>query len=109
MSCINPADSLLAVNGLTVGVPKGECFGLLGVNGAGMSTTYKMLTGNLLVSHGTAYIGGHSIIGNLRKVNMLKEPNRVIGCLFKNYHNDSVNKKIDLLLQCDKRTVNAMS
>ena len=97
MSCINPADSLLAVNGITVGVPRGEVFGLLGVNGAGTSTTYKMLTGNLLVSHGTAYINGHSIIGNMRKVNMLTEPNREIGCLFKAYHNDSVNSNKDII------------
>ena len=28
------------------GIPDGECFGLLGVNGAGKITTFKMLTGD---------------------------------------------------------------
>ena len=38
-----------AVKGLWAGVPKGECFGLLGVNGAGKTTTFKLLTGALLL------------------------------------------------------------
>ena len=38
--------NFLAVDKLTVGVPRGECFGLLGVNGAGKTTTFKMLTGD---------------------------------------------------------------
>ena len=34
-SSINDSIGLKAVDDLTFGVPKGECFGLLGVNGAG--------------------------------------------------------------------------
>ena len=34
-----------AVDQLTFGVKRGECFGLLGVNGAGKTSTFKMLTG----------------------------------------------------------------
>jgi len=40
---------------LTFGVHYGECFGLLGVNGAGKSTTFRMLTGDEIVSDGNAY------------------------------------------------------
>lgn len=36
---------LRAVDGLWLGIPKGEAFGLLGVNGAGKTTTFSMLTG----------------------------------------------------------------
>lgn len=36
----------IAVNNVTFGVPKRECFGLLGVNGAGKTSTFKMLTGD---------------------------------------------------------------
>jgi ABC-type multidrug transport system ATPase subunit len=36
-----------AVDQLTFGVKRGECFGLLGVNGAGKTSTFKMLTGSL--------------------------------------------------------------
>ncbi|XP_019393966.1 PREDICTED: ATP-binding cassette sub-family A member 7 [Crocodylus porosus] len=34
-----------AVDRLCLGIPPGECFGLLGVNGAGKTSTFKMLTG----------------------------------------------------------------
>jgi len=32
---------------ISFGVPSGQCFGLLGANGAGKSTTFKMLTGDI--------------------------------------------------------------
>jgi len=35
----------VAVDNLSFGVKRGEVFGLLGVNGAGKSTTFKMLAG----------------------------------------------------------------
>ena len=47
---------MTAVDHLYVGVPKGQCFGLLGVNGAGKSTTFKMLTGDVTVTKGDAFI-----------------------------------------------------
>eukprot|EP00047_Mylnosiga_fluctuans_P017551 m.62475 g.62475 ORF g.62475 m.62475 type:complete len:1711 (+) comp7137_c2_seq6:34-5166(+) len=58
----------LAVDGISFGVPRGECFGLLGVNGAGKTTTFGMLTGDLTVSEGTAAVEGHSILTDMRKV-----------------------------------------
>uniref|UniRef100_A0ACB8FTT6 ATP-binding cassette sub- A member 13 n=1 Tax=Sphaerodactylus townsendi TaxID=933632 RepID=A0ACB8FTT6_9SAUR len=45
-----------AVKGITLGIQRGECFGLLGVNGAGKSTTFKMLTGDVIPSAGRAVI-----------------------------------------------------
>ena len=36
---------LLAVRGVWAGVPKGQCFGLLGVNGAGKTSVFRTLTG----------------------------------------------------------------
>ncbi len=50
-----------AVDHLSVTVMSGECFGLLGVNGAGKSTTVKMLTGLVKPSFGTARILGFDI------------------------------------------------
>ena len=50
-----------AVDNLSFGVGKGECFGLLGVNGAGKTSTFKMLTGDTRISSGEAYIAGHSV------------------------------------------------
>lgn len=54
-----------AVDRLCVGIPKGQCFGLLGVNGAGKTTTFKMLTGDIPMSSGAAYIAGHSVIDEI--------------------------------------------
>ncbi|XP_054847700.1 ATP-binding cassette sub-family A member 13 [Eublepharis macularius] len=45
-----------AVKGITLGIQRGECFGLLGANGAGKSTTFKMLTGDVIPSAGRAVI-----------------------------------------------------
>ncbi|XP_033117050.1 phospholipid-transporting ATPase ABCA1-like isoform X2 [Anneissia japonica] len=59
----------LAVDGITFGIPKGECFGLLGVNGAGKTTTFKMLTGDTNVTCGTAYVNSYSILTDMVKVN----------------------------------------
>ncbi|XP_055884282.1 phospholipid-transporting ATPase ABCA1-like isoform X3 [Biomphalaria glabrata] len=52
---------MTAVDNLYVGVPKGQCFGLLGVNGAGKTTTFKMLTGDVSVTSGDAFINSYSI------------------------------------------------
>lgn len=45
-----------------------ECFGLLGANGAGKTTTFKMLSGDESISFGNAWIKGHSLKTNLKKV-----------------------------------------
>ena len=36
-----------------------QCFGLLGVNGAGKTSTFKMLTGDMAVTSGEAFVDGH--------------------------------------------------
>ncbi len=48
----------MAVNGLTLEVPRGAIFALLGENGAGKSTTIRMLTGLLQADAGRAWILG---------------------------------------------------
>jgi len=55
-------NSFLAVDRLSVGIPKGECFGLLGVNGAGKTTTFAMLTGDTSISSGDAFLAGMSVV-----------------------------------------------
>ncbi|XP_035897988.1 ATP-binding cassette sub-family A member 3-like [Anopheles stephensi] len=58
----------LAVNQLSVGINSSECFGLLGANGAGKTTTFKMLSGDETISFGDAWIKGHSLKSELKKV-----------------------------------------
>lgn len=53
---------LVAVDHLTLSIPKGELFSLLGVNGAGKTTTIKMLSCLTQPTEGTAYLQGQSII-----------------------------------------------
>lgn len=58
----------LAVNKLCVGIKHSECFGLLGVNGAGKTSTFKMLTGDIKISHGDAWVQGISLKTNMKEV-----------------------------------------
>ena len=54
-------DTLIAVQNLSFGVSKGECFSLLGVNGAGKSTTFKVLTGETQASSGLVEINRSNV------------------------------------------------
>jgi ABC-2 type transport system ATP-binding protein len=50
--------SFVAVDHVSLQVPKGEIFGFLGPNGAGKSTTIRMLCGLLTPTSGTAAVNG---------------------------------------------------
>ena len=52
---------VVAVDHLTLSIPKGELFSLLGVNGAGKTTTIKMLSCLTEPTEGTASLNGNSI------------------------------------------------
>ncbi|XP_029170086.1 LOW QUALITY PROTEIN: uncharacterized protein LOC114939826 [Nylanderia fulva] len=51
----------VAVQNLSFGVQAGRCFGLLGVNGAGKSTTFKMLTTEIIPTAGKIILKGSEI------------------------------------------------
>ena len=53
--------SFTAVDNVSFNVKKGEVFGFLGANGAGKSTTIRMLIGILEPTTGDATVGGYSI------------------------------------------------
>ena len=59
---------LLAVDRLSLGIRQGQCFGLLGINGAGKTSTFKMLTGDETVTSGNAYLQGYDIKNNVLQV-----------------------------------------
>jgi len=52
---------ILAVDGVSFTVARGEVLGFLGPNGAGKSTTMKMITGFLTPSGGTAEVCGQDV------------------------------------------------
>jgi len=51
----------VAVENVTLKIPKGQLYGFLGLNGAGKTTTIRMLTTLLPPSAGTAKIWGHDV------------------------------------------------
>eukprot|EP01083_Nonionella_stella_P079939 219442_1 len=55
-------EAKVAVDDLCFGVPEGQIFGFLGVNGAGKTTCLKMITMDILPTRGTALLGGKSIL-----------------------------------------------
>src|SRR5574337_158783 len=61
---------VVAVNSLHFEVGKGELFGLVGPDGAGKTTTMRLLAGILAPTSGNAWVAGHSI---LTEAELLKE------------------------------------
>ena len=59
---------VVAVDGISFGVPKGEIFGLLGPNGAGKTTTIKMLCTLITPTSGDAFVNGYSVARDQQKV-----------------------------------------
>ncbi len=57
-----------AVNGLNLGIKKGEMFGFLGPNGAGKTTTISILCGLLEPSAGTATVAGYDVTKETTKM-----------------------------------------
>ena len=59
---------LVAVNGLDLDVQEGEIFGLVGPDGAGKTTTMRMLTGILPPSGGSAEVAGCDVTRDSEKL-----------------------------------------
>jgi ABC-2 type transport system ATP-binding protein len=57
-----------AVDKISFNVRRGDIFGFLGANGAGKSTTIRMLCGLLEPTSGTALVGGHDVVRSPERV-----------------------------------------
>ena len=55
------SDGTRAVDGVSLTIPRGECFGFLGANGAGKTTTIKVLATLLSPTGGTVEINGYDV------------------------------------------------
>lgn len=63
-------DGLVAVNALTLTVTEGEIFGLVGPDGAGKTTTMRLLTSIMEPTSGDAWVAGHHIV---KEAEVIKE------------------------------------
>lgn len=74
-----------AVKDLSFGVYPGECFGLLGVNGAGKTSTFRVLTGDVAATSGNVWAGGLNIFQQrkeyLSSLGYCPQFNGIIGAL----------------------------
>ncbi|MFQ5713735.1 MAG: ABC transporter ATP-binding protein [Candidatus Scalinduaceae bacterium] len=92
---------IVAVNGVSFNVGKGEVLGFLGPNGAGKSTVMKMLACFLRPDSGTATVCGYDILKNPIEVK------RSIGYLAENvplYNEMTVGDLLNFV--CDARGIN---
>ena len=60
----------LAVNGLSLEVERGETFGLLGADGAGKTTTLRLLNGLLLPDSGEARVAGFDTVREFQQIHL---------------------------------------
>lgn len=60
--------ALKAVDNVSFSVEKGELFGLIGPDGAGKSSIFRMLTTLLLPNSGTATVDGHDIVKDYKEI-----------------------------------------
>ena len=70
--------TLHAVDGVTLDIPEGEIFGLIGHNGAGKSTLFKMMLGLASITRGDILVAGARVNGRdfraaRRKIGYLPE------------------------------------
>ena len=61
-------DALTAVDHLNLEIPRGEIFGLVGPDGAGKTTTLRVLCGLLDPSEGQAWVAGHDVAKDTQAV-----------------------------------------
>jgi ABC-2 type transport system ATP-binding protein len=83
---------LVAVDGLTLSVEEGEIFGLVGPDGAGKSTTMRLLTGILEPSSGDGWVAGHHV---WREAEAVKEDLAYMSQRFGLYPDLTVMENID--------------
>jgi len=82
----------IAVNQLNLEIKKGELFGIVGPDGAGKTTTMRLLTAIMKPSSGEAWVSGHSI---LHEEEQIKEKIGYMSQRFGLYEDLTVMENID--------------
>ncbi len=84
--------SLLAVNGVSYHVNRGEMFGLVGPDGAGKTTTIRMLVGLLNPESGSAEVLGYDLIS---QKNLIKNEVGYLSQKFSLYGDLTIDENIE--------------
>lgn len=90
-------ENLIAVDNLTLQIPKGAVVALVGPNGAGKSTWMKMMAGLLAPTHGSVKICGYEVTESPREVHQL------VGFLpdfFGLYENLTIEEYLNYFCRC---------
>jgi ABC-2 type transport system ATP-binding protein len=61
-------DAPIAVDNISLSVSPGELFGLIGPDGAGKTSVFRMLTTLLLPGSGSATVDGFDIVKDYKKI-----------------------------------------
>jgi ABC-2 type transport system ATP-binding protein len=84
--------ALTAVDRLTLSVAEGEIFGLVGPDGAGKTTTMRLLTSILQPTSGEAWVAGHHVV---KEAEAIKEEIGYMSQRFGLYPDLTVRENID--------------
>ena len=57
-----------ALKGITLDVPEGELFGLIGPDGAGKTTLFRILTTLILPDAGSAFVHGLNVVNDFQTI-----------------------------------------
>jgi ABC-2 type transport system ATP-binding protein len=87
--------SFVAVNRISFQVRRGEIFGFLGANGAGKSTTIRMLCGIITPTGGSGQVAGYDIV---RESESIKQRIGYMSQKFSLYQDLTVSENIDFYL-----------
>ena len=85
-------DDLVAVDQLTLSVARGEIFGLVGPDGAGKTTTMRLLTSIMDPTSGDAWVAGHHTV---RDAEQIKKKIGYMSQRFGLYHDLTVIENIE--------------
>ncbi len=100
----NGKEKVLAVDNISFSVEKGEIFGLIGPDGAGKTTLFRILTTLLLSDSGTASVMGFDVVKNYKDIR------NIVGYMpgrFSLYQDLSVEENLEFFATVFNTTIEA--
>ena len=70
-------DSMTALDSVSLSMPRGAVYGLVGANGAGKTTLISLVAGTALATEGTVEVLGHDVVRDYR---LTRRAVGLVGC-----------------------------